>query len=383
MRSRQGPEEVTNVLSDAPALRLALAERLARRGAVRSPEWRAAFERAPRHVFVPRFYRDVGTERHLVDGTSSGQRDEWLAGVHGDEALVIQYDSVNPTRPTSSSSMPTLMAVMLEALGVENGHRVLEIGTGSGYNAALLSERLGSELVTTVEIDAELVTEARERLAEAGYRPTVAVGDGWAGHAANAPYDRIIATGAVHRIPRAWVEQLTPGGVIVAVVSRGIVRVEVDGDGSAVGRFSRVPVSFVRLHGGPPLPPVPSLLRLTDEQGTHGPMTAPADILEDDAFWFFVRLALVPFEVRLGPREELDRVVDLADRSWARLNAGGQVVQGGGRRLWDLVEDAYRTWSDLGRPGRERFGLSVAEDGRQWAWLDEPESPNRWELALA
>jgi methyltransferase of ATP-grasp peptide maturase system len=363
-------------------LRAALAEKLARRGAVRSPGWRAAFERVPRHIFVPRFEYREGQDHRVVDGAVAGQRDDWLAGVYRDEALVIRYDAVNPTTPASSSSMPTLMAGMLEALGVEEGERVLEIGTGTGYNAALLCERLGSERVTTIDIDPELVRVARERLAEAGYRPAVVAGDGWAGFATNAPYDRLIATGAVHSIPRAWIEQVRPGGVIVAPVSRGIARVVVERDGSAIGRFLRVPVGFMRMRGGPvpAMPSIAALVHLSDDAGAPRPVTVPADILEDDAFWFFARLAFVPFEVRFGTGDELDRITDLADGSWARLDTrAGLVVQGGPRRLWDQIEELYEFLDRNGRPERERFGLTVRPDGSQFVWLDSPEQ-HRWEL---
>lgn len=113
-------------------------------------------------------------------------------------------------------------------------------------------------------------------------------------------------------------------------------------------------------------------------------LSVPAHVLEDDAFWFFARLAFVPFEVRFGAGDEMNRMVDLADGSWARLEArDGLVVQGGARRLWDVIEDAHRVWCELGQPGRERFGLSAGRDGRQRAWLDDPGSPNTWDLLPA
>ncbi len=376
MRPRQ---EVTQACD----LRAALAERLTNRGAIRSPAWRGVFERARRHVFVPRFYNGDGPDRRVVDGAVPEQRDDWLAGVYRDEALVIRYEDVNPTTPASSSSMPTLMAVMLEALGVEDGDSVLEIGTGSGYNAALLCERLGAERVTTIDIDSELVWEAKGRLADAGYRPTVVAADGWEGFPSKAPYDRVIATAAVHSVPRTWIEQIRPGGVVVVPMSRGIARIDVEPNGQASGRFLRVPAGFMRMRGGPvpALPPVATLMRLSDGPGVARPVSVPADVLEDDAFWFFARLSLVPFEVRFGARDELDRVVDLADGSWARLETSqGLVVQGGARRLWTAIEEAHSAWCDLGQPGRDRFGLSVGRDGRQRAWLDDPASPNSWDL---
>ncbi len=373
-------------MTEARDLRAALAEKLTNRGAIRSPAWRGVFERAPRHVFVPRFHCDDGSDRRVVDGAVAEHRDDWLAGVYSDDALVIRYEDVNPTTPASSSSMPTLMAVMLESLGVEDGDSVLEIGTGSGYNAALLCERLGDERVTTIDIDPELVREAQERLADAGYRPTVVAADGWSGFPSNAPYDRVIATAAVHSVPRTWIEQVRPGGVVVAPVSRGIARIDVGRDDEATGRFMRVPAGFMRMRGGavPALPPVAALVQLSDGQGAARPVSVPTDVVEDDAFWFFARLAFVPFEVRFGAGDELDRVVDLADGSWVRLEAReGLVVQGGARRLWTAIEEAHRAWCELGQPGRDRFGLSVGRDGRQRAWLDDPTSPNTWDLLPA
>jgi protein-L-isoaspartate(D-aspartate) O-methyltransferase len=118
--------------------------------------------------------------------------------------------------PTSSSTMPSLMARMLEALDVHDGMRVLEIGTGTGYNAALLAHRLGAANVVSIDIDPDLIDQARQRLAELGHSPTLLTGDGAAGAADHGPYDRIIVTAAVPEIPLAWIEQLTPGGKILA-----------------------------------------------------------------------------------------------------------------------------------------------------------------------
>jgi protein-L-isoaspartate O-methyltransferase len=184
-----------------------LAASLVTTGTIRSAEWRHAFERVPRHLFVPRFHRrvespDFGSDAYeLVDGADPEQHDVWLDHVYGDHALVTQYSPQPPHAATSSSSQPTIMARMLEALDVAPGQRVLEIGTGTGYNAALLCERLGSDQVTTVEVDAGLVVVARERLTMAGYTPTVALSDGSGGYPPSAPFDRIIATCMVGRVP--------------------------------------------------------------------------------------------------------------------------------------------------------------------------------------
>jgi protein-L-isoaspartate O-methyltransferase len=159
-------------------LRKRLAAELRAMGAVRSADWQHALEQVPRHVFVPRFTlgsSEAGTP-DTVDAALPEQHEEWLTSVYSDTGLVTQFGEDGHS--TSSSSTPSTMAWMLEALDVSPGQRVLEIGTGSGYNAALLSERLGADRVTTVDIDPELVELARERLRSAGYTPTVAVADG-------------------------------------------------------------------------------------------------------------------------------------------------------------------------------------------------------------
>ena len=157
-------------------------------------------------MFLGRFFQGVGDGTWIaVDRTDP----DWLDQVYADRVLVTQLDD-DPTRwrtaretgpvfgvPTSSSSQPAIMAVMLAVLDVTAGQRVLEIGTGTGYNTALLCHRTGDANVTTVDIDAALVATARARLDDCGYHPTCVAGDGIEGYPAGAPYDRVLATCAV------------------------------------------------------------------------------------------------------------------------------------------------------------------------------------------
>jgi len=130
--------------------------------------------------------------------------------------------------PLSSSSQPALMAEMLELLAARPGDRVLEIGAGTGYNAALLAHIVGSKgRVTSVEVDAELARRARRALREAGYRAAITVGDGREGHANAAPYYRMIVTACADEIPRPWFEQLAEGG-------RLALPLRLDPDGAAI-----------------------------------------------------------------------------------------------------------------------------------------------------
>ncbi|WP_265737692.1 methyltransferase domain-containing protein [Peterkaempfera bronchialis] len=144
-----------------------------------------------------------------------------------------------------------MVARTLDELLVGGGHRVLEIGTGSGYSAALLAHRVGAERVVTVEAEAGRAAEAERRLAAAGYGGVaVVVGDGAQGWAAGAPYDRVVArcgVGTVAALPGEWVAQCRPGAVILAPVGGGLVRLRVAVDGTAAGRFL---AGRVRVGGG-------------------------------------------------------------------------------------------------------------------------------------
>jgi protein-L-isoaspartate(D-aspartate) O-methyltransferase len=157
-----------------------------------------AFARVPRHVFVP----EVGA-----------------AAAYRDEALVIKCGPDG--LPVSSSSQPGMMAIMLEQLDLRRGHRVLEIGTGSGYNAAVMAEVVGpGGQVVSVDIDPELVARAEASLLEAGYFDvSVRCADGGYGAAGDAPFDRIIVTAGAWDIAPAWLDQLGPRGRLVLPLS--------------------------------------------------------------------------------------------------------------------------------------------------------------------
>ena len=135
-------------------------------------------------------------------------------------------------------SQPTIVAMMTQALQLRGDERVLEIGTGSGYQAAVLSRM--SKHVYSIELHAPLAAEAKERLAELGYANVeVRAGDGYAGWPEHAPFDRIILTAAPDELPKALVEQLAEGGILVAPVGP-------EGQVQRLLRFEKVEGKLVR-----------------------------------------------------------------------------------------------------------------------------------------
>jgi protein-L-isoaspartate O-methyltransferase len=294
-----------------------LARRLEANGSVRSSTWRHAFATVPRHLFVPAFH--VRTPDGTVSYTD--RTPGWLEAVYSDETLITRFAPEGLA--VSSSTEPSLMALMLESLKVEDGMRVLEVGTGTGYNAALLSERLGSALVTSVDRDEALVEQARAALSAAGYGPTVAVADGARGYAPGAPYDRVLATCGLGRVPVAWLEQLEHDGVILANVGLGLARLRKGGDGSASGRFLPDAAGFMRLRS-PSVPGQPTVTRVLSATAGDPDRVYRVDRipgLEDHAMAEFLLSLLLPSGLRVVQHRdgsEVHCVLDGASGAWAR-----------------------------------------------------------------
>lgn len=172
----------------------AMVDDLKARDLIQTEAVEMAFRAVPRHVFLP----DVPLDR-----------------IYRDDAIVTRYNERK--QPISSSSQPAIMALMLEMLALEPGHRVLEIGAGTGYNAALMAHIVGeSGQVTTIDIDTDIVHEATEHLTASGYTQVrVLCGDGAFGADTFAPFDRIILTVGAGDIAPAWRDQLRMGGRLV------------------------------------------------------------------------------------------------------------------------------------------------------------------------
>ncbi|MGH3913153.1 MAG: ATP-grasp peptide maturase system methyltransferase [Pseudonocardiaceae bacterium] len=372
-------------MTDWKTKAIALADELEDCGHLIDPRWRAAFEAVPRHVFVPRFYDN---DRNPVDSADPEQHDHWLNAVYSDIPLVTKLTRVPDTDLdlfTSSSSMPSLMVGMLELLSVADGHRVLEIGTGTGYNAALLSHRLGEGNVTSIDLDPSLVAEARERLAGIGYQPHLMAGNGAAGVPDRAPYDSIIATCAVPAIPPAWITQLAEGGTLLTDV-RGevcgaLMLLHKTSPDAVTGRVLARPGSFMWLRAqvDNPLRDGGRYTTVFNLDGAQSRLTDVDPELVNDQDFRFVVQRYVPTLQSISWTHSDDvpvLVLRATDASWAEITATEAepgrytITQGGPQPIWDQVERAAARWNSLGRPAWHRFGLTATVDGAHRYWLD-------------
>jgi protein-L-isoaspartate(D-aspartate) O-methyltransferase len=161
---------------------------------------------------------------HILEAFAQVPRTHFLPDL---PPKMVWQDRAIPIKTTldgvvvSSSSQPSMIAIMLQQLDLRPGDNIMEIGAGSGYNAALIQHLVGEHgHVTSVEIDAEVAETARANLQRARMTAvSVVTGDGTQGYAPRAAYDRILATAAVWDIPRAWVRQLRPGGRLVLPIA--------------------------------------------------------------------------------------------------------------------------------------------------------------------
>ncbi|GAA3721952.1 methyltransferase domain-containing protein [Streptomyces tremellae] len=363
-----------------------LAERMARRGdwPSRSPWIREAVEALPRHLFAPgRLYHWDGRAYVPVDRRTDP--DAWARLVYADPdaAAVTQ---VTEGVPSSSLSCAAVVADMLDSLLLEPGQRVLELGTGTGWNAALLARRAGPGRVTSVEVDEVLARAARRRVDAAGVPVDVHVADGGLGLPAGAPYHRVIATYAVPRVPWAWVEQCVPGGRIVFPWGPlGHVALTVAPDGRSASGWVQGLAQFMsaRGTGGRDGAPDYAAVRGTGPADGERPVHRDLAPLHAEYSLRFALRVAVP-GLRLATAVDEDGVnawLHDGHGSWASLTAepDGTTTarQGGPRRLADEVEHAWDQWQALGSPGPREYGMTVHRD-RQYVWCLDPATGPRW-----
>ncbi len=333
----------------------------------------AAFRAVPRAVFLP----DLPPET-----------------VYLDQAVPIKTDEDGTV--LSSSSQPSMMAIMLRQLRLQPGMNVLEIGAGSGYNAALMQHLVGDNgKVTSIEIDAQIAEAARQNLQRASMGEVLVVdGDGSTGYAPRASYDRIIATAGIWDVPQAWVRQLKPRGLLVAPlwvdgfeVSAALM---LQGDGSLFSEDNRL-CGFLRLRGhaaGPEhsvrIGTSALYLYATDALDS----TAVHLLLSDDAETTFINTRLsvldywqgfLPYLVLNVPEGfALARYYVTDDASaygiaigsgfalighgsacFVTVGEGSKASSFGGADALMAIEDALESWKQAGKPQQDRLRLRL------------------------
>lgn len=362
-----------------------LSEQLATAGWFKGRDIRAALKAVPRHLFVPTVaWASPRGQGRRID--RDGDPAAWWDAAYADDPVVIQLDD-GATEPrtgegehTSSCSAPSTVVALLELLEPEPGHRILEIGTGTGWTAGLLSYLAGEENVTSIEIDPEVAARAAENLKDAGFSPRPLVTDGAEGWPEGAPYDRFHVTCAVQRIPYEWVRQTRPGGVIVVPHKPGIgygheLRLTVLPDGTALGAFAGY-ASYMMFRSQ----------RQADwearEYDVHHSTTKvdPRSIAFAPPGADLVMSAMLPGVHSQGSEEKGRYTLWLWSSTgpWAIATYEHgrdeyEVRQAGDRRLWDEAVAAYFRWVTWRRPDRDRFGMTITSDAQR-IWLDEPDN---------
>ncbi|WP_236240304.1 ATP-grasp peptide maturase system methyltransferase [Streptomyces sp. CC228A] len=387
-------------MNDSAPERRRLAGLLADKGVLTLPWLRAAVESVPREQFLnPGVFLDEGRAWRPITprGTT---REEWLRLAYSAETLTTQLDGHltadqcgGPVTgvPTSSSTDPTTVAGMIESLDLDAGHRVLEIGTGTGYSTALMCHYLGEDNVTTVEVDPEVAARADAALEAAGFSTWTVTGDGLLGHPRRAPFDRVIATCAVRRIPYAWIRQTKPGGSILATIGSwpygtGLAKVTVNEDGTAEGRIIGRS-SFMQARSQAAAPVAGDLSARTAYADSERQAKVSPLVLDEWMPAFLAQLAAPGAQFVRATTSEGVQLLHLfapERESFAEFLPGGEgrrVRQGGPVPLWDRVERSVVAWQDAGAPDIGTVRLRVTAASHLY-WIDA--SPAlRWEHRLA
>ncbi len=367
-------------------LRRGLVAQLEQGGHITTSAVRRAFLAVRREIFLPAYL--------VSDG---------LEAVYKNDAIVTKKDVAGAS--VSSSSQPSIMAIMLEKLDLKPGHRVLEVGAGTGYNAALLKRIVGSGgRVTAIDIDPVTAREARSHLRRQGSPVRVVAGDGRRGWKDGAPYDRIIATASLPGVPRAWHRQLVRDGLIelpitlsdrsylhqvvavfekdgrglrsVAVVPGGFMSVRPAAD--AHGQIG--PYAVVEMRGVGPAAPIAGVtgeafIGLDDERKRRLVSLAIGELRErtvdvDLSGGFPV------FAVLAGPRgRDIVGGTGLADRSarsiaFVRIHKGrSRIFSAGGAWAEERLQRLVERWHAIGAPNAEdlRIRITYGSDApRAW-----------------
>jgi protein-L-isoaspartate(D-aspartate) O-methyltransferase len=333
----------------------------------------------PRHRYVDRFWaapsRKPWTPEHVrefvVDDDAA---DETLRVIYEPSTALATRGPVDVPHATSSLSAPIIVALMLAELHLRPGLRVLEIGTGSGYHAALMATLVGDPaLVTTLDIDQSVISETLPRLHRLGFRAmTVRCVDGAVGAPDRAPFDRVVATVGCADLSPAWRDQLVPGGEMLVPLEHGLLHPRVQ-----IHRASELGGRFVGQSGFIPIRGVQGTARLWPRPG---PLLEPGTV-DDLPEWFLEAVpqgglsesrrshATWDFGTYLAMRDRRASGAGLIEHdSGAVIRQSRLVVTGArGHLLKTRMLEVAADWCALGSPDLSRYSmrfvpLSTADD---------------------
>lgn len=343
------------------------AERLAATVTPRGSRWRDPVASIPRHLVIPRWWDTPAGAGFGTWEWCDGQADpgRWMRTAYSDQTVITQVAGVHADHggpgdapqgwPTSSATLPGLVIRMLRHAEIYDGAEVLDVATGAGYSAAILSRLLGNHRVTSIDVDPYLVDAATGRLGEIGLHPKILTVD------ATGPlpgeYDRIVSMVSVRPIPESWVAALKPGGRLVTVIagtSLIITGTKVD-NGWVEGRVEWDRAMFMRTRSGEgDYPPGLSEMfaAVRDHRGedvSQGryPVVCVSEGWELNSMLEVIAPGIADYyEEEDGGRRTAWLVHE--DGSWARASAIGDglptVHQSGPRRLWDLLDGIRHQW---------------------------------------
>lgn len=341
-----------------------------------------AFLTTPRHLFVPSFVDYPSAVVHQQP-TSDPGLEMWLATVYSEAALVVALNERG--KPRSSSTSPRMMALMLDQLALLPGAKVLEVGTGTGYNAALLGRLVGDAgSVHTIEIDDELAREAAQRLEAVGcHNVTVHHGDATRPLSSPSWFERVIVTAGFRQIAAAWWERLVDGGILVgnlrgslaggvAVVSRG-------GQGYGRGHFlDTANVGFTPLIGDE-LIGAPARQRPDAKWRVNSEVDVTYLDISQVGFRFLLQLELPGAEVSVHTTPE-GTTVKLREPVGGRSLAFDQAnMASGSSSLYEALRNSFQLWTDLGRPQLRQFEIEMEPPAKQIVAVTGPNGlRHRW-----
>jgi len=352
-------------------------------GAIGPAAVERAFRAVERHRLLETFYhRDTEGFRAVEHDPGHPRRDH-LALIYADTALATRHIG---GLPASSTSQASLVAKMLELLDLSEGLKVLEVGAGTGYNAALLAEVVGDQrLVVTVDVLEDVVVQTRRLLAGAGYpQIQVLLRDGFEGVPEQAPFDRIVATVGCSDLSPHWAEQLADDGAMLVPLrhASGHPLVLVQKDGSALRGRMVLRTGFI---------PVRGPLHIEDQWALGVRVTDPAEMVhEPDREPRFA--ARRPDEPMGITDDETDFLffLGLHDRRACHAPQGPGLSEGpdgwaalGSDGIWwwndaslaRELDRRYRQWDARGRPALEDYQISFLPIG-----ADGDPPPGGWQI---